>query len=84
LKRNLVALCTECRRRVLHKCLGYAVRKKRLTTNPVSKANLPEGWTGPARPDDTLDPRAVGSPELVARMLQVCGTIGRRQGVARR
>jgi len=72
------------RRRVLHKCLGYAVRKKRLGSNPLSKANLPEGWTAPAKPDDTLDPRAVGSPELVARMLQVCGTIGRRQGVARR
>jgi hypothetical protein len=35
------------RRRVLHKCLGYAVRKKRLTNNPLSKANLPEGWTPP-------------------------------------
>jgi integrase len=68
------------RRRVLHKCLGYAVRKKRLTANPLSKANLPEGWTGPAKPDDTLDPRAVGSPELVAAMLAACGTIGRRQG----
>ena len=54
------------RRRVLHKCLGYAVRKKRLAANPLSKANLPEGWTAPAKPDDTLDPRAVGSPELVA------------------
>ena len=68
------------RRRVLHKCLGYAVRKKRLTANPLSKANLPEGWTAPAKPDDTLDPRAVGSPELVASMLEACRTIGRRQG----
>ena len=60
------------RRRVLHKCLGYAVRKKRLAANPLSKANLPEGWTAPAKPDDTLDPRAVGSPELVATMLNAC------------
>jgi hypothetical protein len=67
-------------RRVLHKCLGYAVRKKRLAANPLSKANLPEGWTAPAKPDDTLDPRAVGSPELVATMLTACCTIGRRQG----
>jgi integrase len=68
------------RRRVLHKCLGYAVRKKRLATNPLSKNNLPEGWTAPAKPDDSLDPRAVGSPELVAAMLTACRTIGRRQG----
>jgi integrase len=68
------------RRRVLHRALGYAVRKKRLTTNPLSKGNLPEGWTAPQAPDDTLDPRAVGSPALVASMLQACGTIGRRQG----
>jgi hypothetical protein len=31
------------RRRVMHRVLGYAVRKKRLSTNPFSKANLPEG-----------------------------------------
>ena len=31
------------RRRVLHKALGYAVRKKRLEKNPLSKGNLPEG-----------------------------------------
>lgn len=68
------------RRRVLHKCLGYAVRKKRLTSNPLSKANLPEGWTAPAKPDDTLDPRAVGSPELVASMLTACRTVSKRQG----
>jgi integrase len=68
------------RRRVLHKCLAYAVRKKRLASNPLSKANLPEGWTAPAKPDDALDPRAVGSPELVAAMLAACRTIGRRQG----
>ena len=68
------------RRRVLHRALGYAVRKKRLDKNPLSKANLPEDWTPPQAPDDTVDPRAVGSPALVASMLQACGTIGKRQG----
>ena len=33
------------RRRVMHRALAYAVRKKRLAVNPLSKANLPEGWT---------------------------------------
>jgi hypothetical protein len=33
------------RRRVLHRTLGYAVRKKRLDKNPLSKGNLPEDWT---------------------------------------
>jgi integrase len=68
------------RRRVLHRALGYAVRKKRLSRNPLSKGNLPEGWTPPQAPDDTLDPRAVGSPALVAAMLKACDTIGKRQG----
>ena len=39
-----------------------------------------EGWTAPQAPDDTLDPRAVGSPALVASILEACGTVGRRQG----
>ena len=47
---------------------------------PAQQANLPEGWTPPQAPDDTLDPRAVGSPALVADMLKACGTVGRRQG----
>lgn len=68
------------RRRVLHKALGYAVRKKRLDKNPVSKDNLPEGWSPPPKPDDTVDPRSVGSPELIADMLQACNGIGPRQG----
>jgi hypothetical protein len=68
------------RRRVLYRALGYAVRKKRLSTNPLSKGNLPDGWTPPQTPDDTLDPRAVGSPALVASMLEACGTVGKRQG----
>ena len=38
------------RRRVLHRVLGYAVRKRRLPKNPLSKNNLPEGWTVPESP----------------------------------
>jgi integrase len=68
------------RRRVMHRALAYAVRKKRLAVNPLSKAKLPEGWTPPEAPDDTLDPRSVGSPALVAVMLGTCKGIGRRQG----
>jgi integrase len=68
------------RRRVMHRALAYAIRKKRLTANPLSKPNLPEGWTPPQAPDDTLDPRSVGSPALVAAMLETCKSTGRRQG----
>jgi hypothetical protein len=68
------------RRRVLHRVLAYAVRKKRLDKNPLSKANLPEGWTPPEKPEEAIDPRAVGSPEFVAGMLTVTSYVGRRQG----
>jgi integrase len=68
------------RRRVLHRMLGYAVRKKRLEKNPVSKANMPEGWSAPPQPDATVDPRSVGSPALIAGMLTVCSYVGSRQG----
>ena len=68
------------RRRVLHKMLGYAVRKKRLDKNPVSKGNLPEGWSPPKAPDAVVDPRCVGSPALIAGMLTACNDVGRRQG----
>jgi hypothetical protein len=68
------------RRRVVHRVLAYAIRRKRLAINPLSKANLPEGWTPPEAPDNTLDPRSVRSPALVAAMLDTCRGIGRRQG----
>jgi integrase len=67
-------------RRSLHKVLGYAVRKKRLEKNPVSKGNLPEGWTPPAAPDGVVDPRCVGSPALIALMLAACARATPRQG----
>ncbi len=68
------------RRRVMHRALAYAIRKKRLTANPLSKPNLPEGWTPPQAPDDILDARSVGSPALIAAMLETCKGTGRRQG----
>src|ERR1700728_2681166 len=67
-------------RRSLHKMLGYAVRKKRLEKNPVSKGNLPEGWTPPTAPDSVVDPRCVGSPALIAEILAACGQATPRQG----
>jgi len=68
------------RRRVLHRVLGYAVRRKRLATNPLSKPNLPDGWTPPPAPEDAVDPRSVGSPRLLADMLTACSYIGEHQG----
>ena len=68
------------RRRVLHQVLGYAVRKKRLPKNPLSKNNLPQGWTAPEKPEELIDPRSVGSPALIASMLSACAHIGLTQG----
>jgi integrase len=68
------------RRRVLHRVLGYAVRKKRLDSNPVSTHNLPESWIAPESPDDAIDPRSVGTPSLIAAMLVACSYIGFTQG----
>lgn len=67
------------RLRVARTCLGYAVRRKRLPRNPLLAANLPEHWT-PPKTDDAVDPRSVGSPQLVADMLIVASYIGGRQG----
>jgi integrase len=69
------------RRRVMHRVLGYAVRKKRLAVNPLSKPNLPEGWSAPLAPEDVVDPRSVGGAELVADMLTVATYVGRYQGL---
>jgi integrase len=68
------------RRRVMHRVLAYAVRKKRLDKNPLSKGNLPEGWSPPEKPEEAVDPRSVGSPELIAIMLTYASYVGRRQG----
>jgi len=68
------------RRRVMHRVLAYAVRKKRLKKNPLTKGNLPEGWTPPGKPEEAVDPRSVGGPELVTLMLIYASYVGRRQG----
>ncbi len=68
------------RRRALHRALAYAIRKKRLDVNPLGKANLPDSWSPPDAPDDAVDPRSVGTPELIAAMLIACSYIGRTQG----
>jgi hypothetical protein len=68
------------RRRVMHRVLAYAVRKKRLSANPLSKANLPEGWSAPLAPEDEVDRRAVDGANLVADMLTATSYIGRRHG----
>jgi hypothetical protein len=65
--------------RVTRTCLSYAVRKKRLPRNPLLAANLPGDWT-PPKADDAVDPRSVGSPQLVADMLTVATYVGVRQG----
>jgi hypothetical protein len=65
---------------VLHKTLAYAVRKKRLSKNPLAKDNLPEGWTPPEKPDGTVDPRSIGGLVLVTAMLDACGRVGIGQG----
>jgi len=68
------------RRRALHRALAYAIRKKRLDTNPLSMASLPDTWSPPDAPDDAVDPRSVGTPTLIADMLIACSYIGLTQG----
>ena len=54
------------RRRVLHRVLGYAVRKQRLETNPLSKGNLPDSWT-PRRHQTTPSTRDVSEVQPSSR-----------------
>ena len=68
------------RRRVLHRTLGYAVRRKRLDKNPLSKGNLPEGWTPPEAPDMTLDPRWSEARPWSPGRSPRAGDVGSRQG----
>jgi integrase len=65
--------------RVTRTCLSYAVRKKRLAKNPFLAGNLPRDWT-PPKAHDAVDPRSVGSPQLVAGMLTAASYVGARQG----
>lgn len=45
------------RRRVIRTCLNFAVRKKRLTANPLASRNLPGNWR-PPEAEEQVDPRA--------------------------
>jgi integrase len=63
-----------------HKCLAYAIRKKRLSTNPLAKGNLPEGRTSPEKPSMAVDPRSIGGHALLRHMLSACDGVGARQG----
>jgi len=50
------------RRRVMHRLLGHAVRKRRLPRNPLSQGNLREGWSQPPRPEDAIAPGRLAAP----------------------
>ncbi len=68
------------RRRVLHRVLGYAVRKQRLEKNPLSKATCPRAGHR-RRHQTTPSTRDVcGSPALITEMLTACSYVGHRQG----
>lgn len=67
------------RRRSMRTLCSYAVRKKRLATNPLASNNLPADWS-PPKGDDRVDPRSIGGAELVGRMLESCHLVGPRQG----
>lgn len=67
------------RRRVVRTCLNYAVRKKRLPTNPLASRNLPEHWR-PPKAEEQIDPRSIAGHELVAEMLTMTTYVGASQG----
>ena len=50
------------RRRVMHRVLSYAVRKKRLDVNPLGKAYLPEGWSARPPPKTSSTPARSAAP----------------------
>jgi hypothetical protein len=56
------------------------VRKRRLTKNPLSKANLSEGWTAPEARTTPSTGARWEARLWFADMLEACGTIGKRQG----
>src|SRR5207302_117587 len=64
----------------MHRGLGDTVRKTRLRSNTLIKAVQPDGWTPPEAPDDALDYRTIGSPELFESMIEACRTLGTTQG----
>ena len=67
------------RRRVVRTCLYFAIRKKRLTVNPLASRNLPAHWK-PPQVEERVDPRSIASPELAAEMLVMTSYVGAGQG----
>ena len=69
------------RRRVLHRALGYAVRKKRLDKNPLSKGQPARRLDTPAGTRTTPSTRARSeAPRWSPTMLTACSYVGNRQG----
>jgi hypothetical protein len=67
------------RRRVVRTCLYFAIRKKRLTVNPLASRNLPAHWK-PPQVEERVDPRSIASPQLAAEMLVMTSYVGAGQG----
>lgn len=65
--------------RVIRTCLNFAVRKKRLTANPLASRNLPEKWR-PPKVEEQVDLRSIAGHELVAEMLTMATYVGAGQG----
>ena len=68
------------RRQVLSNLLVYAVTKGHFTQNPLTDPKL--NWERPTdmKVDHAVDPREVGSPETVRRMLTAVTYVGTLQG----
>lgn len=68
------------RRQVLSNFLVYAVTKGHLTRNPLTDPLL--NWERPSelKVDHAVDPRRVGTPEAVRRMLVAVSYVGAKQG----
>ncbi|TYK53073.1 tyrosine-type recombinase/integrase [Actinomadura decatromicini] len=68
------------RRRVLTNVLKFAVAKNRLAGNPLADPALE--WEPPTRDTvvEEIDPRVVGSPEQIRRLLTAVEAVGRTQG----
>lgn len=67
------------RRRVVRTCLYFAMRKKRLTANPLATRNLPTHWK-PPQVEEQVDPRSIAGPDRIAEMTVMATYVGAQQG----
>jgi len=58
----------------MHRVLSYAVRKPRLSKNPLSKRNPPEGWSQQPRPEDAIDLGQLAAPARALCVSSYCAT----------